>query len=158
MEPELIKRLDSIDHKFDRIDGKFDKIDQRFDSIDQRFDSVDKKFDVVDQKLSVMDAKFDVVDQRLGAMDEKIGTMDEKMGDFDSTQNRVILKLIEIDEKLNTKVSHDEFQQLRNEMLTNFDEQTVILNRLDQERVFAHERTNRIEDDVGRVKKHLHLS
>ena len=89
---------------------------------------------------------------------KRLDSIDQKMGAFDSTQNRVVLKLIEIDEKLDSKVSHDEFQQFRNVMLTNFDEQTVILKRLDEERVFAHERTNRIEDDVGRVKKHLHLS
>jgi len=45
----------------------------------------------------------------------------------------------------------------RKEFNTTMDEVLTIVRRLDQERVFTMEWVRRIEADVDRVKKHLHL-
>jgi len=46
----------------------------------------------------------------------------------------------------------------RDEFNTTMDEVLTIVRRLDQERVFTMEWVRRIEADVERVKKHLHLA
>ncbi len=51
-----------------------------------------------------------------------------------------------------------EVRSLRNEIMNRMDEMTVILKRLDQERVFTIEWIRRIESDVSMVKKHLKLA
>lgn len=50
-----------------------------------------------------------------------------------------------------TMVTKDEFHATMDEVL-------VIVRRLDQERIFTTEWIPRIESDVDRVKKHLHLA
>ena len=45
-----------------------------------------------------------------------------------------------------------------NEMTTRMDEVVTILKRLDEKRIFTIEWVRRIETDVERMKKHLHLA
>lgn len=52
--------------------------------------------------------------------------------------------------KVDNMVTREEFNTTMDEVLT-------IVRRLDQERVFTMEWVRRIEADVDRVKKHLHL-
>ncbi len=73
-------------------------------------------------------------------------------------ETKVLQKLIEHDErldriehKLDSLVSRDEFNGKMDKML-------VILERLDQERVFTSEWIKRIENDVERIKQHLHIA
>ena len=60
-------------------------------------------------------------------------------------------------------VTKEKFRQETGKMLTRkefnttMDEVLTIVRRLDQERVFTMEWVRRIEADVDRVKKHLHL-
>jgi hypothetical protein len=74
------------------------------------------------------------------------------------TNSQVIERLDSLDTKvdrLETKVdgmvTRDEFHIAMDEVLT-------IVRRLDQERIFTTEWIRRIESDVDRVKKHLHLA
>ena len=43
-------------------------------------------------------------------------------------------------------------------MMTQLDKHSVILDRLDQERVFTIDRVKRIEDDVEKIKLELKLA
>jgi len=80
------------------------------------------------------------------------------MSDFSKIEQR-------LDKIESTMVSRDAFQgamsKLHNEM-NGFrgimDQAMTILQRLDQERVFTMEWIRRIESDVERVKKQLHLN
>ena len=67
--------------------------------------------------------------------------------------NNHTLELIEIHEKLND-ITDDlkGLKEFRNETNNNFDKMLVILNRLDQERVFTNHRFNRIEKTIGLVE------
>ena len=66
-----------------------------------------------------------------------------------------------------TMVTKDEFHQaigqVRDQMVTRdqfnttMDEVLTIVKRLDEERIFTIEWVRRIEADVERMKKHLHL-
>ena len=74
-------------------------------------------------------------------------------------ENKIIEKLVEMDSKLDSLVTTvDELVGFKDEVRTNFDHQSVILRRLDQERFFTSEHIRRIEDDVLMLKKHLHLA
>ena len=59
-------------------------------------------------------------------------------------------RLDSLESKLDRVVTQDQFNTTMDEVLT-------IVRRLDQERVFTIEWVRRIEADVARVKKHLHL-
>lgn len=69
------------------------------------------------------------------------------------------IQIIERIDSLHTRVDKIESTMLtRNEFNTTMDEVLTIARRLDQERVFTLEWVRRIEADVERVKKHLHLA
>ena len=55
--------------------------------------------------------------------------------------------LVELEAKMDEKMS-----KRHNETLTHFDEQLVILRRLDQERIFTTEHIRRIEERVKAVE------
>lgn len=73
-------------------------------------------------------------------------------------QDKIIDTLVEIKSELKTLASKDDLQTLRNDMIQMFDDQAVILRRLDQERFFTSEHIRRIEEDVSMLKRHLHLA
>lgn len=73
-------------------------------------------------------------------------------------ENKVIQKLVEIDEKLNRLATQESVNTFKEEVTQTLDNQTVILKRLDQERLFMLERVKRIEADVEKLKLQLHLA
>lgn len=78
-------------------------------------------------------------------------------------QTQIIEKLDALSGKVDKMVPRDEFREemgkmvTRDEFNTTMDEVLTIVRRLDQERIFTLEWVRRIEADVERVKKHLHL-
>lgn len=73
-------------------------------------------------------------------------------------QDKIIQKLVEMDSKLDSMVTSRIFGEFQDEVRTNFDNQSQILRRLDQERLFTTEHIRRIEADVEMLKRHLHLA
>ena len=73
-------------------------------------------------------------------------------------ENKIIEKLIEIDQKVDElKVEVATKTDLR-EVQTILENQGQILRRLDQERLFMSEHVKRIETDVEHVKEVLHIA
>ncbi len=72
-------------------------------------------------------------------------------------EDKIIQKLVEIDSKLDSLVTFEDFKNFQDEVRTNLDHQGEILRRLDQERFFTSEHIRRIEADVLMLKHHLHL-
>ncbi len=73
------------------------------------------------------------------------------------SNDKVIKKLIEQDEQLEKLGKNMATRLDLDEMRTVMDKAMTILERLDQERIFTQEWVKRIENDVDRIKKHLHL-
>lgn len=78
---------------------------------------------------------------------------------FDSAVNSLRAEFV-TNERFDSELGqlHSEIDSFRSEIMTRMDEQVVILQRLDQERIFTTEWVRRIETDVDRVKKHLKIS
>lgn len=75
------------------------------------------------------------------------------------TQDKIIEKLVEMDQKLNSLEDiKEDLRSFKEETAVNFDHQGAILRRLDQERLFTMEHIKRIEAEVDRIKAHLHLA
>lgn len=74
-----------------------------------------------------------------------------------NAEDKIIQKLVEIDEKLGTFVTKNELADFKDQIMTRLDQHTAILERLDQERVFTIDRVKRIEHDVERIKLELKL-
>jgi hypothetical protein len=75
------------------------------------------------------------------------------------TDNAIIQKLLEHDARFDrieqTMVTKDEFTAFKDQVLTSLDQMMVILQRLDQERVFTNERIKRIEADLAEQQAEL---
>ncbi|MCL5666426.1 MAG: hypothetical protein M1383_01505 [Patescibacteria group bacterium] len=73
-------------------------------------------------------------------------------------ENKVLQKLIEHDEQLadikERMATKDDIREIRQVM----DKAMTILERLDQERVFTVEWIRRIEGDVDKIKRQLHIA
>lgn len=73
-------------------------------------------------------------------------------------EDLVINKLIQMDEKIDALIENQETFVKKDEFYAQMDKMMVVLNRLDQERIFTQQWVTRIENDVQRVKEHLHIT
>ena len=73
-------------------------------------------------------------------------------------EDKVLQKLVDIEEKMERFVTNEKFDKFSNQVMSTLDKQGVILQRLDQERLFTVEWIKRIEEDVSRIKLHLQLA
>ena len=73
-------------------------------------------------------------------------------------EDKIIQKLVGIEEKLGRVALQEKMDKKFGEVTQTLDNQTVILQRLDQERLFMLERVKRIEADVEKLKLQLHLA
>lgn len=71
------------------------------------------------------------------------------------SEEKIIAKLLEHDEKIETLVTKPEFQEFRDEVLTGQDKMITILQRLDEERVFTNKWINDIEKKVEENKDEI---
>ena len=76
--------------------------------------------------------------------------------------DKIIEKLVEMDQKIDWLHEHtatkEELSALEGRLSITLDQQGVILQRLDQERIFTLERIKRIEADVDKMKVVLHIA
>lgn len=63
-----------------------------------------------------------------------------------------LLRQLATKQDLDTLVTKDELSDFKNETFNRLDDVTVILKRLDQERIFSNERVNRIEGEVQMLR------
>ena len=75
-----------------------------------------------------------------------------------NNEDKIIETLIEMNAKFDTMQANLNSKPSREEMLSGFDQQQVVLQRLDQERLFTLERIKRIEADVANMKQVLHIN
>jgi phage shock protein A len=104
------------------------KLDHVIEYMDKRFDEAEKRFDKIDKRFESVDKRFIGM---LNYMEKRFDDVDKKF-----TENQI---------------SHDR-------TLSNIDYLTGMVQKLDQERLFGIERSNRIEKDVLKIKRHLKLS
>lgn len=104
--------------------------------------------DVIIQKLQEHDKRFDEHDRRFDEHDKRFDAHDQL---FD----RIITKLIEHDEKFEHMVTKKEFSEFQEKVMTQFDEQLVILKRLDEERYATIEWLKRLDQEVEDHRKKI---
>ncbi len=72
--------------------------------------------------------------------------------------DKVLQKLVDIEAKIERFVTNEKFDKFSDRVMSTLDKQGVILQRLDQERLFTIERVKRIEADVDRIKLQLKVA
>lgn len=83
---------------------------------------------------------------------------DKKLGQMSSNFDTKLLQVTaKLDGNWTKRFNHfeEKFDRFRDDILTVLDGHTVILKRLDQERLFTLERIKRIEHDIELIKKHV---
>lgn len=82
--------------------------------------------------------------------------MDEKL---------IVKKLLEHDQRFDELLTKKEFYEFKSQIMTGMDKMLVILQRLDQERIFTNQAIQRIQrqideqqKDILRIKKVLKLA
>ena len=80
-------------------------------------------------------------------------------------EDKIIAKLVEIDNKLDTFVTKVEFSKFREEVLSGQDVIVTTVKRLDDERLVSHKRVTDLEDkvekntdDIKQVKVQLKMA
>ncbi|MEK7073687.1 MAG: hypothetical protein AAB974_04625 [Patescibacteria group bacterium] len=104
---------------------------QKFVSMDEEFKKIDRRFEKIDERFVKADEKFDFLITYVIRLDEKVGRM---------------LPIVE------------EFPAFKDYVITTLDHHTGMLERLDQERLSQHARSDRIEVRVDRLEKHTGLA
>jgi len=69
--------------------------------------------------------------------------------------NTILNKLLDMDARLDQTVSNQKFDEFRDKVFTILDQQSAILQRLDQERVFTYEWIKRIENDLAEKEREI---
>lgn len=72
-------------------------------------------------------------------------------------EEKILDKLIEHGERLEKIEDRLETMPTKDELFSKLDSMVTILQRLDQERVFTTEWIRRIETDVEKIKRELHI-
>ena len=80
------------------------------------------------------------------------------MEKLEKTVDKIALEVVKHTEAIKSLVTKDEFAEFKNENFTRLDNIMVVLNRLDQERVFTVERIRRIEEEIDKIKSRLALT
>lgn len=70
-------------------------------------------------------------------------------------EDKIIEKLIELDQKIDNTVRKEEFTRFRDEVLTSQDKMITILQRLDEERVFGNQWVKGIEEKVEKNSREI---
>lgn len=71
--------------------------------------------------------------------------------------DKIALEVVKHTEAIKNLVIRDEFDKKMDRVLDGQDKMMVILQRLDQERLFTFERVRRIEEEVAKIKAHLSI-
>ena len=72
-------------------------------------------------------------------------------------EERIIQALLNIDAKVEQLATKERVDKFEGRVLDILDNQTVILQRLDQEHVFTIERLKRMEHDIEQLKQRVQL-
>ncbi|MEK7538043.1 MAG: hypothetical protein AAB619_03675 [Patescibacteria group bacterium] len=91
------------------------------------------------------------LEKRLDTIESTMVTKDEFHKEIGQVRDQMVTK-----DEFHT--SMNAVADRMNEMTTRMDEVVTILKRLDEKRIFTIEWVRRIETDVERMKKHLHLA
>jgi len=75
-----------------------------------------------------------------------------------NTEDKIIQEIIELKERVGEMATNEHVDKLERKIMDQFDKQLVILQRLDQERIFTAEWIRRIEKDVETVKLRLQVA
>ena len=103
-----------------------------------------------------VEEKIDVLVDGFNRLDAKVSGLDAKVSRLDSTVDKVVHELVDMKNYMHTELAtKHEVHELQQEMLTNFDAQGVMLQRLDHEFVALRGNTER---RLTRVEGHLGLS
>lgn len=77
-------------------------------------------------------------------------------------EDKIIVKLLDLEGRMDKFATKVELKALRDEVMQSQDQMMVILNRLDQERIFTHRWVKDIENkvevhdvDIKNIKVHL---
>ena len=116
----------------DKIDGLAVLLTGQIEGLDRRLTS----------EIGKVNAQMSGMDRRLtGQID---GLTIEVKG-LNEREDLLFQKMVEIDERLDDLASNVRVDDLENRMMIEFDKQTTVLKRLDEERLSSFARMDRIE-------------
>ena len=113
------------------------------------------KEDIIIEKLGEHEERLVRIEDKQDRFGERQDRFGEKQDRFEATQEKIIEKLLDHDEKLDQMATKTDLQELRHEMLAGQDKMITILERLDQERVFTNQAIERLEHRVEENTKEI---
>ncbi|MBU0625224.1 hypothetical protein KKF05_02670 [Patescibacteria group bacterium] len=109
--------------------------------VDQCLEGIDQHLDGVDQRLEGIDQHLDGVDQRLEGIDQHLDGLDEQ-------EDLLFQQITEINEKISGLTTNERVDMLENKMMTYFDQQNLLLEKFNVERLSTVVRLDRVEGTI----------
>jgi chromosome segregation ATPase len=131
---QISSKLSEHDRRFAGIEQKLSEHDRRFDKVEKRLDKVEVRLDRVEQRLDKVEVRLDKVEKRLDKVEQRLDTLTVYVMDGGLRKDLT-----------ETFVTKTEFESKMDQIIAVLDTHTQILKRLDQERLFTHERISRLE-------------
>jgi len=156
----LNQKMDKLNTELsERIDANSQKMDKLNTELSERIDANSQKMDKLNTDLSErIDANSQKMDKLNTDLSERIDNVNDNLSrGLDNSVNYMLNGGL-VENLKQVFVTREEFNQRMDKMVTILDSHTKILERLDQERLFTFERVKRLEDEVQKIKAHLHIS
>ncbi|MEY4723624.1 MAG: Nucleopolyhedrovirus protein [Candidatus Parcubacteria bacterium] len=141
----LEKSVGKLTENMDKVLVALGTLDSKVTTLDSKVSTLDAKVSTLDSKVTTLDSKVTTLDSRVTTLDSKVSNLDDKVTDNESTLDRVVMKLIEMDAKMDTLATKDELSLLDRGVTGTLAEHSTILRRLDDERVVMNDRLTRLE-------------
>jgi len=143
----LTGQIEGLDR---RLTGKIEGLDQRLtgqmSDMDQRLTGEIGK---LTGRLDGFEGQMSDMDRRLNGQIEELTT---EVRGLNEREDLLFQKVVEIDDKLGDLAANARVDGLEDRMMIEFDKQTSVLNRLDEERLSSLVRMDRIEGRLNSTR------
>lgn len=126
----LATKVGSLETKFDRLETKVDHLENRFDHLEKKVDKLEDKFDALESKVDRID----------------------------TTVNKLVVKVVEMDGRMDTFATKGEYDAKFDEVITMIDGFVNKQTTLDHELVSMRNKNERTDERLTVVEHHLGLA
>ncbi|MBT3538998.1 hypothetical protein HOF40_05070 [Candidatus Parcubacteria bacterium] len=145
---KILAKVNTVGKDLKKLQVSFDK---RSGQVDKQFIQADKQFIQIDKRFIQIDKRFDKMDKRFDGVDERIGNIDERL-------DVVAIKVINIEEKLETFATKKEMNRGFDLILNKIDGFLKFYGIVDNETTALKSGYTRLDDRITVVEQKLGLS
>jgi hypothetical protein len=156
----LEKKVDALSEKFGVLSENFGLLSDKFDKMTEHMTALAKNVlfltvghEQIMQRLGGVDGRLDGMDLRFDGLEEDMRTLAGGMHDdiarLDATDHRILVKLDEMDQKMDGLATNERVDGLEQKMTDGFDGLYGFKKRTEDELVTTNHRLTGVERGMG---------